>query len=236
MKTRNHIFIVFCIMLVCVSPVNALSFAPLGKLIKNIGKYIDDIPTTPGKYIDDIPTTPGKYIGNIPAVAGKYIDDIPKISRSIPRKSEALAGNAAEILKNNNVRREIRKASAALSKLEQEIYKKAKLIPGEINGRKVLIRTDIDLKHMDEFGLSNMERMKRGLAPIGSDGKPIQLHHVRQKNDGILAELTEAEHHVHFDTLHDRTLASEINRELFRKEREAHWMARVAELAQEVIK
>ena len=37
----------------------------------------------------------------------------------------------------------------------------------------------------DALGRTNRERMKQGLAPIGKDGKAVELHHLKQKNDGI---------------------------------------------------
>ncbi|AKG33933.1 hypothetical protein VK70_04505 [Paenibacillus durus ATCC 35681] len=54
----------------------------------------------------------------------------------------------------------------------------------EFNGTKVYQRNDIiDPNLTDKLGKTNLERMKQGLAPIGPDGKSINLHHTIQTND-----------------------------------------------------
>ena len=53
-----------------------------------------------------------------------------------------------------------------------------------------MVKNDIDLTKEDDFGRTNLERMKQGLAPLDKDGNPIELHHVGQKMDSPLAELT----------------------------------------------
>ena len=48
--------------------------------------------------------------------------------------------------------------------------------------RRVYQRNDIDFNYYDsEKGMTNLQRMMEGYAPIGKDGKPIELHHVLQK-------------------------------------------------------
>lgn len=111
---------------------------------------------------------------------------------------------------------------------EAEIYMKAGLKEVEINGKKCLIREDIDLDQKDEDGITNRERMERGRPPITKDGKEVELHHIGQKPDSPLAELTMEEHRgAGNDTiLHDKTKESEINRQEFSKERQEHWKSR----------
>lgn len=62
-----------------------------------------------------------------------------------------------------------------------------------IAGRTALIR-HIDLNQTDELGVTNLQKMKNGAAPLDPDGTPYELHHVGQQNDGTLAILTRAEH------------------------------------------
>jgi hypothetical protein len=114
---------------------------------------------------------------------------------------------------------------------EASIYKKAGLKGGELNGREVLTR-EIDLNHVDADGISNMQRMERGLAPIGTDEKPVELHHIGQKADAPLAELTAKEHRGETNSkiLSDNTKESEIDRNAFAKERKEHWKARAENL------
>lgn len=76
---------------------------------------------------------------------------------------------------------------------QYEICKNAGLIPKMINGKTTLIR-NIDLKYVDEFGRTNLERMKLGLAALDSSGQAYELHHIGQKVDSTLAILTKAEH------------------------------------------
>ena len=123
---------------------------------------------------------------------------------------------------------------------QYEILKNANLKEVEINGRKCLIRTDIDLDYTDADGISNRERMKRGLAPLDSKtGKPIELHHLGQKKDSPLVELTEEEHRTgeyeegkkNQSLWHDNSKETEVHGDGndWNKERQEHWKARVGE-------
>lgn len=111
---------------------------------------------------------------------------------------------------------------------EAEIYIKAGLKEAEINGKKCLIRSDIDMDQKDEDGITNRERMERGLPPITNNGEKVELHHIGQKPDSPLAELTTEEHRgAGNDTiLHDKQKESEIDRNEFAKERKEHWKNR----------
>ncbi len=86
------------------------------------------------------------------------------------------------------------------------------------------MRTDIDPNLTDEFGRTNKEHMEQGLSARDKDGKPIELHHIGQKNNGGLAELTEEEHRGKENTkiLHDTSKESEINRGEFRTTRQEY--------------
>ncbi|MGX8706687.1 MAG: HNH/ENDO VII family nuclease, partial [bacterium] len=81
---------------------------------------------------------------------------------------------------------------------EADIYQKANLREMKVNGRTMLVRTDINLDYRSELGgemVTNLERMRAGYAPIDAmTGQKIQLHHVNQEPHGVLAMLTEAEH------------------------------------------
>lgn len=121
---------------------------------------------------------------------------------------------------------------------QYEILKNANLMEVEINGRKCLIRTDIDLDKkwptgkFDENGNptyeTNRERMAKGKPPLDENGRPIELHHLGQKADSPLVELTIDEHRGEGnDTVfHNKTKESEIDRDDFGKERYQHWKAR----------
>ncbi|MGL6104231.1 MAG: HNH/ENDO VII family nuclease, partial [Exiguobacterium acetylicum] len=103
----------------------------------------------------------------------------------------------------------------------------ANLEPQEVNERECLTRTDIDPDAVDGRGRTNLERMQNGNPPL-VEGQSIDLHHIGQKNDAPLAELTQQEHRGPGNSLilHDKIGESEINRYEFKKEREEHWKAR----------
>lgn len=114
---------------------------------------------------------------------------------------------------------------------EAEIYIDADLQEAEIDGKKCLIRNDIDMDQTDEDGISNRERMERGRPPLTKDGQEVELHHIGQKPDSPLAELTTQEHRgVGNDTiLHNKYKETEIDRAEFAKERKSHWKSRAEE-------
>lgn len=129
----------------------------------------------------------------------------------------------------------------AIENMDQyEIYKNAGLHEAEINGRKCLIK-DIDMDYVDpKTGMTNRERMERGLSPIDSKtGEKIELHHMGQKFDAPFAELTETSEHGDgkHKTLHTSTEDSwrndpEKNKE-YNNQRREHWEQRAKEATQE---
>lgn len=121
-----------------------------------------------------------------------------------------------------------------VSKEEKEIYDDANLEGKEVNDRPCLARTDIDYDAVDGRGETNLQRMQDGKPPL-VDGKPVELHHIGQKQDAPLAELTVDEHRGpgNDGVLHDKSVESEIDRNEFKKEREQHWKARAEEIIAE---
>ncbi|MGE8062514.1 HNH/ENDO VII family nuclease [Pseudomonas sp. NPDC089547] len=118
------------------------------------------------------------------------------------------------------------------SEAEARIYEEANLEPAQVNGKDALIRTDIDYDQEDAFGRTNLDRMKLGLAPLDADGRPIELHHIGQKQDSPLAELTRDEHrgNGNDNVLHNKLKESEIARDDFDKERKEYWKARAEQI------
>ncbi len=124
----------------------------------------------------------------------------------------------------------------AISSIEEyEIYDRAGLVEKEVNGRKCLIKTDIDMEQKDERGRTNRERMEKGLSPIDKNRETIELHHIGQKSDAPLAELSTTEHRGKGNDaiLHKKTKESEINRMEFKKEKEEHWKNREENVEEE---
>lgn len=121
---------------------------------------------------------------------------------------------------------------------QYEVLKNAGLKEVEINGRKCLIKENIDLDYADKDGITNREKMVRGLSPLDSKtGKTLQLHHLGQKADSPLVELTEEEHRTgeyedgkkNQSLWHDNTKETEVHGEgnSWKQEREAHWKERI---------
>lgn len=118
------------------------------------------------------------------------------------------------------------------SEAEAQIYDKAGVEPAVVNGKDALIKVDIDYDQVDPFGATNLERMKMGKAPLDANGKPIELHHIGQKPDSPLVELTGAEHrgNGNDNVLHNKLKESEINRPDFDKERQEYWKDRAKQI------
>ena len=81
---------------------------------------------------------------------------------------------------------------------EYLIYKEAGLKTMMVNGRTALVQ-NIDLNYVSQLPdgseISNLTRMQNGYAPIDPlSGKPYELHHVGQNNNGALAVLTQDQH------------------------------------------
>ena len=108
---------------------------------------------------------------------------------------------------------------------EYSLFKSANLKPFSINGRTILIDPNIDPFLLDEYGESNLDRMLRGKPPVAADGKTsIDLHHIGQENDGVLAMLTKSDHQKYSGILHkDIKSSSKIDRPGFDKERPKIW-------------
>lgn len=113
---------------------------------------------------------------------------------------------------------------------EYEIYDKANLKAAYVNDKPCLIRDDIDMDQKDVRGRTNRERMELGLAPLDENGRPIELHHIGQKADSPLAELTFEEHRGNGNDsiLHDKNKETEVHGEgnNWHQERARHWETR----------
>jgi len=100
----------------------------------------------------------------------------------------------------------------------------------EFNGTKVHQRNDIiDSALVDSRGRSNLQRMQKGLAPIGPDGKSVNLHHMTQSNTSPLAEMTQTFHQQNSKVIHinPNITPSGVDRNAFGKFRRDYWKNRV---------
>lgn len=74
----------------------------------------------------------------------------------------------------------------------------------------------------------NSDRMATGRAAIGTDDKPVNLHHIYQTPDGPIIELNQTYHQSNYSALHKNTgqLPSQINRNEFAAWRKSYWSSR----------
>lgn len=70
--------------------------------------------------------------------------------------------------------------------------------------------------------------MKQGLSPIGPDGKSLNLHHMTQRNESSIAELTATFHQQNSSVIHinPNTIPSGIDRKQFDKWKRDYWKHR----------
>ncbi|WP_375661367.1 MULTISPECIES: HNH/ENDO VII family nuclease, partial [unclassified Bartonella] len=75
---------------------------------------------------------------------------------------------------------------------------------------------------------TNVERMAAGRAPIGFDGRSVELHHLKQTPEGPIAEMSKESHNKYSSVIHanPKTHKSLIEREKFKKWREEYWKER----------
>lgn len=96
----------------------------------------------------------------------------------------------------------------------------------EINGKTVIMdNSTFDPNLVDKQGRTNIQRMEQGLAPIGTDGKSVNIHHIDQTNDGTVMEIAATRHQENYNELHMNKgqMPSQINRTEFNSWRRRYW-------------
>lgn len=105
----------------------------------------------------------------------------------------------------------------------------------------IVYQQDIDWDRIDpKTGKTNLELASNGRAPIGADGKSINLHHSKQQGHGPLFELSGGVHtkYGHTNALHPYRVSpvngnkfnpfDPVDRKLFDKDRIQYWKDRAA--------
>ena len=138
------------------------------------------------------------------------------------------------------------------SREEAEIYIRAGLVERRIGGRAALVRNDIDwrafncrhkwlkrkLANWDKWkDYNNADLIGEGWPPRDSNGDPYELHHIGQRQDSPLAELTWPEHMGDGNNaiLHPNR-ESVIDRQQFDSEKSRYWQDRYKAFTKEEIK
>ncbi|MGW2521835.1 HNH/ENDO VII family nuclease [Streptomyces sp. NPDC001617] len=103
------------------------------------------------------------------------------------------------------------------------------------NGQRIYQRDDLVnpgyVSPVDKYGRSNLKRMRQGLAPMGPDDKPLNLHHLLQTQDGPIAEVTSSLHFGNYNQLHWKAgtnIPSGIDRPSFNAWKTQYWKDRAA--------
>lgn len=103
------------------------------------------------------------------------------------------------------------------------------------NRRTIYKNMRIDHSITDKHGISNLEKMHKGLAPVDKNGKPFHIHHVIQEEPGPVAEVNQAVHQKFYRALHGLKEKGESFRNdkslvrSFDDYRKKHWKARAKE-------
>lgn len=146
------------------------------------------------------------------------------VGETIGLKKASLNGlsmnDAAKIQKESKLPLEIIKNFH--SKEEADVIIKAGLNVKKVNGAKALVR-EIDWDLVDEKGTSNIQKVLKGNAPIGPDGKPLHLHHIGQRTDTPLAILTQTEHQANSKILHYADKGKDITDAAWNEQRKKFW-------------
>ncbi|MFI9114113.1 HNH/ENDO VII family nuclease [Streptomyces venezuelae] len=105
----------------------------------------------------------------------------------------------------------------------------------DYNGQRIYQRDDLVnpdyFSPVDKYGRSNLKRMQQGLAPLGPDGQPLNLHHMLQTQDGPIAEVTHSMHFGNYNQLHWKAgtkIPSGIDRDAFNTWKSQYWKDRAA--------
>ena len=99
----------------------------------------------------------------------------------------------------------------------------------DVFGKTVTMdNSTFDPNFVDKQGRTNVQRMEQGLAPIGRDGKSVNIHHIDQTNSGPVMEITATEHQQNYSNLHTNIgqEPSQIDRNAFSSWRKEYWQWR----------
>ena len=129
-----------------------------------------------------------------------------KVLKGVGKKADAKAEKVVEKLKDSKVlgAKEPKSVAGVMNKSKRTV---------EVNGKTVIIDSKtFDPKLVDKQGRTNIQRMEQGLAPIGTDGKSVNMHHIDQTNEGPVMEITATEHQKNYSNLHIYRAAAIPNR------------------------
>jgi len=163
-------------------------------------------------------------IGLFPVVGSlKHADEVGELIRGVGKHGDEIldaSGTTARRLGNATaeVAGELNDVKAASKGFWQEI--------AEFEGKKIYRRDDLyDLARKDNKGRTNMQRMRKGMAPIGHDGEVVNIHHMLQSDGGPLIVISGSMHQTYSKILHvnPNSIPSGIDRRAFATFRRHFW-------------
>ena len=116
---------------------------------------------------------------------------------------------------------------AYMAKYQCKTVDSKKLV--DVFGKTVTMdNSTFDPNFVDKQGRTNVQRMEQGLAPIGRDGKSVNIHHIDQTNSGPVMEITATEHQQNYSNLHTNIGQEplQIDRNAFSSWRKEYWQWR----------
>jgi len=157
-----------------------------------------------------------------------------------------MAGDAVVTMTVAGMLRNLLKEGSHLAKsiefLDESLLRKYWKREVEFDGVKVYQRDDLfDVEAMTEWREkgnfvkgTNLEAMKRGNAPVGTDGKSVNLHHSIQADEGPIVEVLDSMHREYRELIHvnipHTDFKSGINRSKFDTWRQKYWKARAEQI------
>lgn len=162
--------------------------------------------------------------------------DIFKEKKSLGQDLEKMENAVSRAL--GRLRRILNYLESLQMEEEYQAYKKAMDSPDRcgfaiirFRGNDCYIRQgDIDYDRLDGDGMTNLERMENGFAPVGKDGLYVNLHHMIQKETGGIMEIQDSIHKGNHGLLHinPSSIPSGIQRNAFSSFKSDYWKRRAA--------
>ncbi|MCP3822005.1 polymorphic toxin-type HINT domain-containing protein [Streptomyces sp. A3M-1-3] len=179
--------------------------------VPELGEWIDATDLTPGQWLQ---TSAGTYIQITAIKRWTQQATVHNLTVSNLHTYYVLAGETPVLVHNSNC----------------QFWSRT-----DYNGQRIYQRDDLVnpdyFSPADKYGRSNLKRMQQGLAPMGPDGKPLNLHHMLQTQDGPIAEVTHSMHFGNYNQLHWKAgtkIPSGIDRDAFNAWKSQYWKDRAA--------
>lgn len=156
-------------------------------------------------------------LANISRTVAAYEDDVATACKAVDELARAARSSSA---------------AAAANGLPCKFWKLTEFQGQRVYQRDDLIRPDY-VSPNDNYGRTNLKRMQQGLAPMGPDDNPLNLHHMLQTQDGPIAEVTKKMHlDENYHQLHWKSgtkIPSGIDRPEFDAWKKLYWKNRAKE-------